>query len=173
MQGVRAAQQRVLTSIHLVLAAVLAWVRRTLIQGRRVLCALWQLLVPPPVDGSPPQHAHPLPDGILSPCEVERLSALRQRCLGRPDYLETEINERRLVFARWLVEHGQLNEFPVPASDLPPQGDPGAPHEPGDGAYQKQEAAPFTSNLPGRPGPPPASLAKRTREAGVSAPTWQ
>ena len=164
-----AVRQKVQVRVHLVLTAISVWVRRTLVQGRRIFCALWQLLVPPSLDGSPSRHAYSLPDGILSPCEVERLIALRQRFLGQPEYLEFEFGERRLIFARWLVEHGQLNEFPVLAGDLPLQGDPNAPREPTDCACRKHEPALVSSNLPGRAGPPLASLAEHTRDAGVSA----
>jgi hypothetical protein len=168
MQRVGAAWQKVLIRIHLVLATIVAWMRRTLMQSRRVLCALRQLLVPPPLDTSPSHHPYSLPGSMFSPYEAQRLVALRQRFLGRPDYLETEINERRLMFARWLVEHGQLTEFPVLASDLPPQGDQSARREPDDGACHKQGPAQLMSGLPGRSGPSLASPCERTQEHGVS-----
>lgn len=42
--------------------------------------------------------------------EKERLLALCQHFSSHPEYLELGIDERRLTFARWLVEHGRLSE---------------------------------------------------------------
>lgn len=42
--------------------------------------------------------------------EKERLLALCQHFSAHPEYLELGIDERRLTFARWLVEHGKLSE---------------------------------------------------------------
>lgn len=42
--------------------------------------------------------------------EKERLLALCQHFSAHPEYLEFGIDERRLTFARWLVEHGKLSE---------------------------------------------------------------
>jgi hypothetical protein len=42
--------------------------------------------------------------------EKERLLALCQHFSAHPEFLESGIDERRLTFARWLVEHGRLSE---------------------------------------------------------------
>lgn len=42
--------------------------------------------------------------------EKERLLALCQHFSAHPEYMETGLDERRLTFARWLVEHGRLSE---------------------------------------------------------------
>ncbi|HLZ23768.1 MAG TPA: hypothetical protein VKQ30_16780 [Ktedonobacterales bacterium] len=42
--------------------------------------------------------------------EKERLLALCQHFSAHPEYLESGIDERRLTFARWLVDHGKLSE---------------------------------------------------------------
>jgi hypothetical protein len=49
-------------------------------------------------------------DGHFSTEEITRLHALRQHVLSHPASLELGIDERRLTFARWLVEHGKLSE---------------------------------------------------------------
>ena len=42
--------------------------------------------------------------------EIQRLSALQLRQGERPDVLDRSIQEGRLTFVRWLVEHGRLGE---------------------------------------------------------------
>lgn len=42
--------------------------------------------------------------------EAERLVALRQRLGAELPDLDDTLDDRRLVFARWLVEHGRLRE---------------------------------------------------------------
>jgi hypothetical protein len=42
--------------------------------------------------------------------EVERLTNLRERIALQPVHLDLEIAARRLEFARWLVEHGRMDE---------------------------------------------------------------
>ncbi len=58
---------------------------------------------------APVPHADPLL-GRFSADEIVRLTTLRLRCRERPDALDQPIPERRLQFARWLVEHGRLGE---------------------------------------------------------------
>jgi hypothetical protein len=55
---------------------------------------------------SPPQL-----DGRFSAWEAQRLIALRDRLARQPAHVDFELDERRLIFARWLVEHGRLSEF--------------------------------------------------------------
>ena len=42
--------------------------------------------------------------------ELSRLSALRENFHTHAEYLERVIDDRRLEFARWLLEHGKLSE---------------------------------------------------------------
>lgn len=49
-------------------------------------------------------------DDDFTPEEKERLLALCQHFSSHPHYLEYGIDERKLTFARWLVEHGKLSE---------------------------------------------------------------
>lgn len=42
--------------------------------------------------------------------EVSRLTQLRGTFHVHSEYLERVIDERRLEFARWLLEHGKLSE---------------------------------------------------------------
>lgn len=49
-------------------------------------------------------------DDDFTPEEKERLLAVSQHFSAHPEYLESGIDERRLTFARWLVEHGRLSE---------------------------------------------------------------
>jgi len=42
--------------------------------------------------------------------ELARLNALRTNFRSRAEYLERVIDDRRLEFARWLVENGKLSE---------------------------------------------------------------
>lgn len=48
--------------------------------------------------------------GNFTPEELARLSALRSNFRSRAEYLERVIDDRRLEFARWLKQHGKLNE---------------------------------------------------------------
>jgi hypothetical protein len=42
--------------------------------------------------------------------EVERLRDLRRNFYSHTEYLERVIDERRLEFARWLLDNGKLSE---------------------------------------------------------------
>ena len=42
--------------------------------------------------------------------EVERLMDLRRNFYSHSEYLEQMIDERRLEFARWLLDNGKLSE---------------------------------------------------------------
>ncbi|HZC06175.1 MAG TPA: hypothetical protein VE338_11070 [Ktedonobacterales bacterium] len=42
--------------------------------------------------------------------EMRRLDAFQRSCDYQPQYVEWELNPRRLEFARWLVQHGRLSE---------------------------------------------------------------
>jgi len=53
--------------------------------------------------------------GNFTPEELARLNALRTDFHGRAEYLERVIDDRRLEFARWLVENGKLSEGDVEA----------------------------------------------------------
>ncbi len=57
-------------------------------------------------NGSKPAMA----TGNFTPEELARLNALRTNFRSRAEYLERVIDEARLEFARWLVEHGKLSE---------------------------------------------------------------
>ncbi|MBF6589223.1 MAG: hypothetical protein IVW57_01675 [Ktedonobacterales bacterium] len=46
----------------------------------------------------------------FTPEELSRLNALRQNFYTHAEYLERVIDDRRLEFARWLLEHGKLSE---------------------------------------------------------------
>ncbi len=48
--------------------------------------------------------------GNFTPEELARLNAMRLNFRSRAEYLERVIDEARLEFARWLVEHGKLGE---------------------------------------------------------------
>jgi hypothetical protein len=50
------------------------------------------------------------PEELFSPETLARLTALRERFDGHPEWMESTMDERRLVFARWLVESGYMNE---------------------------------------------------------------
>ena len=47
---------------------------------------------------------------MFTPEELSRLDALRQNFYTHAEYLERVIDDRRLEFARWLLEHGKLSE---------------------------------------------------------------
>jgi hypothetical protein len=57
-------------------------------------------------NGSKPAMA----TGNFTPEELARLNALRTNFRSRAEYLERVIDDRRLEFARWLVENGKLSE---------------------------------------------------------------
>jgi hypothetical protein len=126
---VGAARQRLRVRTHRLVSGLFTWGGRTTTHCRRVLCALWQALVPPPHVSSPTAHAYSLPDGVLTPVEAERLTAFRTRVLGRTQYLEYELSERRLQFARWLVQHGHLTDFPAHPAPTSRKGHSQGKHE--------------------------------------------
>jgi hypothetical protein len=47
---------------------------------------------------------------IFAPEEHARLSALRTQLRSRGIAVEMDFDEQRLLFARWLVEHGKLSD---------------------------------------------------------------
>jgi hypothetical protein len=48
--------------------------------------------------------------GNFSAVEIARLTELRHNFFAHTEYLERVIDERRLEFARWLLDHGKLSE---------------------------------------------------------------
>ena len=106
--------------------AIFPWIGRVLIRCRQMLFGLWQILAPTPL--SCPRLGS-MPYGSISPKEALRLTALRERFGGQPEYLELDINERRLQFARWLVEHGRLGEFPECGAEMAAERPDAAPQE--------------------------------------------
>lgn len=48
--------------------------------------------------------------GNFTADEVSRLTQLRSNFHAHAEYLERVIDERRLEFARWLLDHGKLSE---------------------------------------------------------------
>jgi alpha-acetolactate decarboxylase len=48
--------------------------------------------------------------GIFTPEEAQQLARMREGYYQHVEYLERVIDERRLEFARWLVEQGRLSE---------------------------------------------------------------
>ncbi len=48
--------------------------------------------------------------GALTADEMRRLDAFQRNCDYQPQYVEWELDLRRLEFARWLVQHGRLSE---------------------------------------------------------------
>ncbi len=46
----------------------------------------------------------------LTATEIARLTVIRSRFRGHPNCVEYALDERRLAFARWLVETGRLRE---------------------------------------------------------------
>lgn len=52
--------------------------------------------------------------GNFSVDEVARLTELRHNFFAHTEYLERVIDERRLEFARWLLDHGKLSEANQP-----------------------------------------------------------
>ena len=49
-------------------------------------------------------------NGNFTSAEVEALTDLRRNCAEHGEYLERLLEERRLEFARWLLENGKLSE---------------------------------------------------------------
>jgi hypothetical protein len=56
------------------------------------------------------QVSAPVGKATFTPVEFAKLSALRTRLQGRALAVELGLDERRLQFARWLVEHDRLTE---------------------------------------------------------------
>ncbi len=50
--------------------------------------------------------------GNFTSDEVARLMDLRRNFHAHGEYLERVIDQRRLEFARWLLDHGKLTEAP-------------------------------------------------------------
>lgn len=50
------------------------------------------------------------PQKKFSTEELARLTELQARFCGHPECVELEIDERRLSFARWLVDSGRISE---------------------------------------------------------------
>jgi hypothetical protein len=50
------------------------------------------------------------PQEALSPEELTKLRQVRARFGGHPAWMELALDERRLSFVRWLVDHGRINE---------------------------------------------------------------
>lgn len=63
-----------------------------------------------PQDSPLPTNNLPAPLRSFTHKEAERLSAMRQRYHLAGEHFERVIDERRLEFARWLVEHHRLGE---------------------------------------------------------------
>lgn len=55
-------------------------------------------------------HVLAVADTLFSPKELTRLGALRERYQATKQCIEMDLDERRLRFARWLVEHGCIDE---------------------------------------------------------------
>lgn len=51
-----------------------------------------------------------LGNSFFSTDEMGRLESLRQNYYQHAEYLERVIDDRRMEFARWLIEHGKLSE---------------------------------------------------------------
>jgi hypothetical protein len=47
---------------------------------------------------------------LLTAAEAQRLAEYLRRCDYQPLYVELGMDPRRLEFARWLFQHGILNE---------------------------------------------------------------
>jgi hypothetical protein len=52
----------------------------------------------------------PAPEEALAPETLARLAELRARFDGHPEWMELTMDQRRLAFARWLVECGRLSD---------------------------------------------------------------
>jgi hypothetical protein len=57
-----------------------------------------------------PASAVPCLDDRFTTEEVEQLTNLRERIASLPVHLDLQVEARRLEFARWLVEHGRMDE---------------------------------------------------------------
>jgi hypothetical protein len=58
-------------------------------------------------------NANALPttlSGNFTSAEVDALTDLRRNFFAHTEYLERVIDERRMEFARWLVEHHKLSD---------------------------------------------------------------
>ncbi|HLY31780.1 MAG TPA: hypothetical protein VKQ36_12195 [Ktedonobacterales bacterium] len=77
--------------------------------------------VSPPSAPVPPEPAMPdtrsatpaltgIPGAQFTPTELAKLAALRENYPSHVEVQERLLDELRLEFARWLVEHGRLNE---------------------------------------------------------------
>lgn len=51
----------------------------------------------------------------FTPEELASLLALRSRIENCSIDIELDLNERRLLFARWLIDHGKLSDDPAHA----------------------------------------------------------
>ena len=71
--------------------------------------------------------------------EIQRLSTLQLRQGERPDVLDRSIQEGRLTFVLWLVEHGRLGEGDEA------DGEEAAQQEQAPGAMRPQESGPGSS----------------------------
>ncbi len=52
------------------------------------------------------------PEELFTPETLAKLTELRERYCGHPEWIEFTLEERRLFFTRWLVESGRLRENP-------------------------------------------------------------
>lgn len=50
------------------------------------------------------------PEELFTPETLAKLTELRARFCGHPEWMEFTLDEHRLAFARWLVECGRLRE---------------------------------------------------------------
>ena len=67
-------------------------------------------MVPHEYSNSSP-NARPITlNGNFTSDEVARLTDLRRNFFAHSEYLERVIDERRLEFARWLLDNGKLSE---------------------------------------------------------------
>jgi hypothetical protein len=65
----------------------------------------------------PTAAAHSLRACGFSPRQADRLVALKLR-YDRGSFRELTLSQKRLLFVRWLVEHGRLNEGQVVISSM-------------------------------------------------------
>jgi hypothetical protein len=72
----------------------------------------------------PTAAAHSLRAFGFSPRQADRLVALKLR-YDRGSFRELTVSQKRLLFVRWLVEHGRLNEgHAVSSSSRTPDAQP-------------------------------------------------
>lgn len=64
----------------------------------------------PPAVGKPATAPIIIPGANFTPDELAKLAALRENYSSHAEVQERLFDELRLEFARWLVEHGKLNE---------------------------------------------------------------